>query len=341
MASSHPIGCIYALENPYIPSIYKIGGTDYRTPILLESPLVPVPFVIKCMVHVPNWESKLNLIYSLLKNGYIAKNFYKLDQDTLESIFVLMGSNDTMSGPFKLWENVSEVSEYEVPISSNSVASTTSIHTISSSAAEEWGTGPVQTEAGVRPYVWEDNDDNEEYDEVNEDNDDNEEYDEDDEDNDEDDDEDNYEDDEDNENETSLDEQDLENEYLLSLFEANKGLSQVRSDEYGDITNCLKSGYVIKHENPVAGTYWYGVYDSVNNIVRVTNDCPKYRRGGHVCPIQDFCIAHMVEGGGKCSVDENEWRTCTVFKPLNEKTIYFKNLGQLVKDYWAANQKKS
>jgi hypothetical protein len=291
-------GFIYVLENKFIPSIYKICGCVDESSIVLESPLVPVPFTIKYIVRVCDWEETLQSVYNILKYGAIAKNFYKVSEDILASIFLLMGNRS----------------------------------------------------------LNEDEDDDNEDDDDDEEDDDDEDDDNDDTDDstveaDTEDDEDTEDDDiDDNANdvneynylpgasgsytpkttESSMDENDLENEYVALLIGGNQGMSQIRGDEYGDITNCLKSGYVIKHVNSVAGTYWYGVYESERNIV-LSGNASGYRRGGHVCPIQDFCVAHM--NTSHTEVDDNEWSKCTVFT-MGDNRIFYKNLGELVKDYW-------
>jgi hypothetical protein len=97
-----------------------------------------------------------------------------------------------------------------------------------------------------------------------------------------------------------------EEEHVESPFFSSK-----RGDDPGDITNCLQHGDIIYHN--VLGNAWYATYDAAANML---NPCyiMEYTRGGEVCPIQDFAVAHLKMSGQ--TYTDNSWTQCLVYKPL-------------------------
>ena len=112
---------------------------------------------------------------------------------------------------------------------------------------------------------------------------------------------------------------------LELYFNSTLSLSTKRGDDRGDITNCLINGYLIQHK--CDSSTWYAVYNSETNILLGLNDI-LYRRGGSVCPIQDFCIAHIAYMGK--TYNDNSWSECRVFNKVKGKILTI-NLGLLVK----------
>ncbi len=116
-------------------------------------------------------------------------------------------------------------------------------------------------------------------------------------------------------------------------YNSTSTATEVRGDERGDITNCLSNGYLIQHK--CGSSTWYGVYHSATNIVLgfcLSGQATSYRRGDEVCPIQDFCVAHLKSKGK--SYTDNSWRECQVFSKWAGK-IKTVNLGVWVKMYFS------
>jgi len=112
---------------------------------------------------------------------------------------------------------------------------------------------------------------------------------------------------------------------LELYFNSTLSVSTKRGDDPGDITNCLINGYLIQHK--CDSSTWYAVYNSETNLLFGLDNIT-YRRGGSVCPIQDFCIAHLTYMGK--THNDNSWSECRVFNKVNGKILII-NLGLLVK----------